>query len=66
MPMDPAKTTTLRCHSAGIAQMARLKEQIDTALPRWEVLSLILDWACTPEGLKTLRDFRADQIRSRQ
>jgi hypothetical protein len=63
MPMDPAKTTTLRCHSEGTAQVAWLKEQVDPHLTRWELLSLILDWACTPDGLKTLREFRAAQIR---
>ena len=62
MPMAPDKTTTLRCHAEGPAQIAWLKEQVDPHLTRWELLSLILDWACS-EGLETLRDFRARQIR---
>jgi phosphodiesterase/alkaline phosphatase D-like protein len=63
MPMAEGKTTTLRCHAEGTAQVTWLREQVDPKLTRWEVLSLILDWACTPDGLRALRDYRANQIR---
>lgn len=56
-------STTLRCAERGTHQIGWLQSQIDPlALNRHQTLTLILDWACTPEGLKTLREHRVTMI----
>ena len=56
-------STTLRCAERGTAQIGWLQGQIDPlSLNRHQTLTLILDWACTPEGLRTLRAHRVSMI----
>jgi hypothetical protein len=58
-------TTTVKVEQRCTEQVNWARDQVDDKLSICEFVTMMVDWACTPEGYKTLRAYRVDQILNR-